>query len=83
MNTVVTLKMPIDPIGEGLKNFIGTSTFGLTNVKVSEGTVMYVPDPDNDANTIFWVRNVKGGVPAGENIPSGYSVTLELTYLPE
>lgn len=71
-NAIVTqtLRLKTDWDGTALKRVRGTSTFGLTAVKVSSGTVSYVPDPDNEEeNTIFWVQNASVG-----------TVTLTLTY---
>ena len=78
--TTHTVELQVRGNGTALKLEEGVTTFGLTNVEVPElAKVMWVPDPDNDANTIFWVTgvpSVKGHLPEG-------IVTLTLTYVGE
>lgn len=74
------LQLNVGGRGTALKLIEGMSTFGLTGVEVpAPATVMWVPDPDNEANTIFWVRNVPG---VDGRSPEG-TVTLTLTYTGE
>jgi hypothetical protein len=80
--TTTTVELPVTGSGEALELVKGTTTFGLTGVSIQprpggeKATVMWVPDPDNENNTIFWVRGIEGVEGLG-------LVTLELTYTGE
>lgn len=60
---VVTVDMKVDGTGEALDTIKGQSPFGLTKVSLEgqQGEVTWVPDPDNDANIIIWVRDAIPG----------------------
>lgn len=66
--TTTTIELPVRGNGEALENH-PTSRFGLVGVQASTGEVTWVPDPDNDQKTIFWVRDA-----------TGPTVTLTLSY---
>lgn len=75
--TTITITLAVEGDGTALKLCEGVSTFGLTSVKASRGTVMWVPDPDNpEQNTIFWVQRAAPWTPE----PASGTVTLTLTY---
>ena len=73
--TTTTIKLPVNGSGGALAN-TEQPIFGLTKVESDRGTVMYVPDPDNDQKTIFWVQGIEG---VGGHLAEG-EVTLTLTY---
>jgi hypothetical protein len=78
--TTHTVELQVRGNGSALKLEEGITTFGLTNVEVpAPAKVVWVPDPDNDANTIFWVTGVSG---VDGHLPEG-TVTLTLTYAGE
>lgn len=88
--TTNQVTLPIQGDNTALENVEGAGTFDLTAVRIvgatgarsplnPDATVMYVPDPDNSENTIFWVRDV---LQSSEITPSG-QVVLQLTYPPE
>lgn len=71
--TTTTITLPVRGDGTALEKKEGVGTFGLIGVNPSEGTVMYTPDPDNEENTVFWVRRATPDT----------TVTLMLTYAGE
>jgi hypothetical protein len=74
--TTTTITLPVRGDGTVLENR-DVQMLGLVKVESSAGTVMYVPDPDNEGQkVIFWVQ----GIPGKEgHLPEGF-VTLTLTY---
>lgn len=79
--TTQTITLALRGDGSALENVQRQSSFGLMAVDldppvVGAPAVMWVPDPDNDQNTIFWVRDA---IPFSAAPASGV-VTLKLTY---
>jgi hypothetical protein len=72
--TTETIELEVQGDGTALESK-PISSEGLQTVTSSKGTVKaWLPDPDNDENTIFWVVN------AGDDTSPGTTVTLTLTY---